>query len=380
MHRRPAAWIAVAALIVVATPAAAGVANPDISVIGQPVAQWTSDPASASRRRVTLDVGEVETVFDAYLNPYATGTFVASLGAEGMSLEEGYFRLVRGLPAGLEVKGGKYRVGFGKINPSHPHALPFGERPGVLAAYLPGEESFDETGLSVSERVPLPGTFALTATGDWLQGDTFRVPRAPSGAANDPALTLEGADDRAAEARPAFVGGLSGFGQLGERSGYELGVYAAGGTNDVAAGTRTRLVDAAGKLKWWTGPRSYLVLQGELLRLDREVAGWDSTAGAFTRDHLRPAGGFAFADLAFSPRYDAGVLYGRWQEPEPGLPWSWSAGAFAGVSLLEETTSFRLEWQHHVPGGAAADPSARSFDSVALRVVFSMGPHKAHSF
>ena len=34
------------------------------------------------------------------------------------------------------------------------------------------------------------------------------------------------------------------------------------------------LYDAAGKLKLWTSANSYLLVQAELLRLDREDAGW----------------------------------------------------------------------------------------------------------
>jgi hypothetical protein len=113
---------AATALVLVALgPAAshAGVVNPDISVLGQPFMRWTDDRADSSPKRIRLDQGEVEMVFDSYLNPYARGTFVTSLGTDGLDLEEGYFTLVRGLPAGLQLKGGKYRVNFGKLNPMH---------------------------------------------------------------------------------------------------------------------------------------------------------------------------------------------------------------------------------------------------------------------
>ena len=124
---------AATALFLLATlgppPAGAGVVNPDLSVFGQPFMHWTDDPSAASPRRITFDQGEVETVYDAYLNPYAKGYFVTSLGTTGLALEEGYFTLVRGLPGGLELKGGKYRVGYGKLNPMHygqQHILPSG--------------------------------------------------------------------------------------------------------------------------------------------------------------------------------------------------------------------------------------------------------------
>ena len=148
MLRRP--WFASLALACATGPlgpAHAGVVNPDISVIGQPFARW-SDDAGPARKRVTLDVGETEFVFDAYLNPYARGTFTLALGGEGIELEEGYFSMTRGLPGNLALKGGKYRLGFGKLNPAHPHTYPFAERFRVLATYLPGEESLNETGAS----------------------------------------------------------------------------------------------------------------------------------------------------------------------------------------------------------------------------------------
>jgi hypothetical protein len=103
----------------VTAPAHAGVVNPDISVLGQPLVRWTNDLLDPSPKRAVLDQGEVETVFDAYLNPYAKGYFVMSLTSDGIALEEGYFTLVRGLPGDLQIKGGKYRVNFGKLNAMH---------------------------------------------------------------------------------------------------------------------------------------------------------------------------------------------------------------------------------------------------------------------
>lgn len=382
MSRRStiAAGLLMAAALGPAT-AGAGVVNPDISVLGQPFVRWTNDTSDPSPKRVTLDPGEVEMVYDSYLNPYAKGYFVTSLGKDGLSLEEGYFTLLRGLPGGLALKGGKYRVGFGKLNPMHPHAVPFAERPRVLAAYLPGEEAFNETGVSLSERVPLPGTFALTASGDWLQGDSFRIPRTPDGSGGDPLVADPQGGDRAGEARPAFVGALSGFGSIGDRSGYEVALYATGGTNNVAAATRTEIYDAAGKLKLWTSANSYLLVQGEVLKLDREDAGWDSLTATYTKASVQPLGGYLYADYNFSPRYDAGLSYERYQQPTAERTWDQAVGAFAGLALMEETTSFRLEWNRFVPGTpAGAISSPKSADTVTLRVIYSMGPHKAHQF
>ncbi len=360
--------------------AKAGVVNPDISVVGQPFIRWTDDPSDPSHLRPTLNIGEVEGVFDAYLNPYARGTFILSIADGGIEVEEGYFQLLRGLPGGLAVKGGKYRVGFGKLNPQHPHAVPFADRFRVLQ-YLPGDEAFNETGVSLSGRIPAPGDFSLTLTGDWLQGDSFRLEREPSGASNDP-LEAAGPDaDRPEEPRPAFVGRLSGFGGLGDRSGYEVGLSGTEGTNNVAAGARTRALGADAKLKLWTSPSAYLLLQGELLHLEREEAGWDSVAATYTTDKVTPTGGYAYADYNFKTRYNLGAGFERYQDPTPEETWNTAVKVFAGYSLLEETTAFRLDWDHFSPGTPAGFTEAPpDVNTVTLRVIFSMGPHKAHQF
>jgi hypothetical protein len=374
--------LAAVALVAVAPPprAVAGVTNPDISVIGQPFLRWTDDPLDPSRKRPTLHAGEVEMVFDAYLNPYAKGYIVPSLTEDGLELEEGYFTLLRGLPLGAQLKGGKYRVPFGKLNAQHPHALPFADRPRVLASYLPGEESFNDVGVALSTRVPAPGSFSLTAEADWLQGDAFRLDRAPAASPDDPLALDPENGDRTEEARPGVFAQLSGFGQLGDRSGYEVNVSATGGTNNVAAGARTRVYGAAGKTKLWTRDNAYLLVQGELLKLDRDEAAWDSTLG-YATSNVRPLGGYVYADYNFNPKYNAGVLYERFQQPTADRTVDQSFGAFVGLALMEETTSFRLDWNRFVPGtppGAPDDPAR--VNTITLRVIFSMGPHKAHQF
>ena len=45
--------------------------------------------------------------------------------------------------------------------------------------------------------------------------------------------------DQRATRRPGLVGRLAAFGQIGDRSGFELGLSATDGTNNVAAATHT---------------------------------------------------------------------------------------------------------------------------------------------
>jgi hypothetical protein len=362
----------VGALLVTGNVARAGVTNPDISVIGQPFVRWTDDPSAADRKRPRLDIGETEIVFDAALNPYARGFFTVAIGDEGFELEEGYFDLTRKLPAGFALRGGRYRAGFGRLNAMHPHTLPFAERFGVLAGYLPGEEALVETGASLSRRVVLGAENSVLLSADWLQGDSFAIERVSSGDPTDPLES--GGDDGAGQSRPAFLGRAAYFMPLGEQSGFELGVSALGGTANVAAAARTRVLGADAKAKVWTGPRAFLWLQAEAMRLDRDEVGWDAANGVYTRTPVEPAGGYVFADYNWAARYNAGAAYEGFQRPTAAKQWDQGVGIFAGLALMEETTVFRAEWHRSIPDDTQA------VDTFTLRVLFSMGPHKVHAF
>jgi hypothetical protein len=362
-------------------PSRAGVTNPDISVIGQPSVRLTDAAGDPTRKRAVFALNEVEFMADAYLNPYAKGAFVLSFADGAVSVEEGYFTLLRGLPAGLAIKGGKYRAGFGKMNPAHPHAYPFAGRMRVLGEYLPGDEAFNETGVQASHQFAMPHDIALEASADVLQGDSFRRARVLA-ASNDPLRTAadEASGDRANEPRSAVLGRLSAFVPVSDRSGVELGVSATQGTNNVAAAARTNVCGADLKAKLWRSANSYLLVQGEYLALDREEAGWDSTAARYTTSHVRPSGGYLYADWNFSPRYDAGLGWERFRGADAQGEWNQSFRAFCGLALMEETTSFRLDWERFTPGIANGLPAPGAVNTLTLRVLFSMGLHKAHQF
>jgi hypothetical protein len=373
---------ACAAMVLVLTPATGAHAqgNPDISLIGQPFVSWTDDPASAARKRPVFDVGEIEVVFDAALNPYARGFVTLSFADGEAGVEEGYFSLLRVLPGGLALKGGKYRVGFGKFNLLHPHQVPFAERFDVLAAYLPGEESFNETGLDLSYRLPLPTSWSVTASGDVLQGDSFRVPREPSAAPDDPLVLDPEAGDRASEPRAAWVGRLAAFAPVGDRSGVELGVSATQGTNNVAAAARTLVLGGDVKAKLWTGPNAYLLVQAEYLALDRDDAGWDEPSAGYTLAGFKGSGGYLYADFNWDRRYNVGASAETFEDPSVSGERRSSFGLFAGLALMEETTAFRIDWRRIRPAGAPGSPDPEAIQQLTLRAIFSMGPHKAHQF
>ena len=348
-------WLGLSALLLLARVSYSGVTNPDISVIGQMRTFMTDDPADINRNRGQISFDESEVVFDAALNPYAHGTFVFSIADGGIEVEEGYLTLDKGLPHGLAIKAGKYRVGFGKLNSAHPHAYPFIDRFRVLTAYLPGDEAYNEIGGQLSYRLPLKSDLSSTLSADVLQGNSFHP-------------------DESDKSRPAVLARWSNFFMLNEESSMEIGLSGTQGINNVDLKTTTTLAGIDAKAKLWFSPLKVLVLQSEFLALDKENASLDTTTGFVNKEHVRPVGGYFFADYTTQKRYNMGLKYEYFQRPESDKPWDQSVGAFAGLALMEETTLFRLNWDRFIPHGGSA------YNTYTLQVVFSMGPHKAHQF
>ncbi|MBU0676745.1 MAG: hypothetical protein KJ626_01395 [Verrucomicrobia bacterium] len=352
------AFYACALCLLFSLSAGAGVTNPDISVLGQMRTFMTDDPADINRDRAQIALGETEIVADTYLNPFSRGTCVFSIAEGGIEVEEGYLQIFRGLPRGFSIKAGKYRVGFGKLNQVHCHAYPFLTRFRVMEAYLPGEEAFNETGGQLSYLLPLPGDIASTLAVDILQGKSFHP-------------------DEEDESRPCVVGRWSNFFLLQDPSALEIGISVAQGVNNVEMKTTSILLGVDVKAKLWRNARDFLVLQAEFFGLDREEATL-ATSGSVSTSHLKPSGGYFFADYTIRKRYNVGFKFEHFQRPEPNDAgeklWDRSIGLFTGVALMEETTIFRLNWDRYLPDEGEA------INTFTLQCVFSMGPHKPHQF
>ena len=325
-------------------PAAAGVTNPDISALGQVLGGWTDDPASPDRVEPALRLGEAEFVLDAPLNPYLKGWFTLSGGPEGIGIEEAWASVCNGLPWGLALKAGKYRLPFGKINPAHPHALPFIDPPRSAQSLLFGEEGFNETAVEASDLLPTPGDWASTLYADVIEGRAFH--------------------EGQAGARLGYLARWANDFLLGERGALETGLSAATGVDSLGPDTRTWLAGADAKAKFYLEGASQLTLQAE---------------GFFQRSHPQGspedrAGFYAFGDYRYHTRWNAGLFYEQWQRAGDPDRVDRAARAFAGYAVLEESTLLRLAYERLLPDGEDA------YATVTLQLLFSMGPHKAHKF
>ena len=107
---------------------------------------------------------------DPYFNLYAN----LPVTEDGVELEEAYF-VTSSLPAGLQVKGGKFKSGFGRINAQHPHAWDFVDAPLNYRAFMGTEGMGGEKGIQVTWLPDLPiylqlGVEALQGENDQLFG------------------------------------------------------------------------------------------------------------------------------------------------------------------------------------------------------------------
>jgi hypothetical protein len=330
-----------------------GVTNPDISAIGQVIGKYTDDSSSSFPKKPTIELGEVELMLDAALNPYLTGAIVLSLGTKSIEIEEAYASVIRGLPLNLGLKVGKYRLGFGRLNPAHPHAYPFISTPHVMdpgiAKLLPGDESFNDVAVQASTLIPVAGSYALSVSGDLLQGDSFHPD------------TITADFGWLARIVNSFI--------IADAVPSEIGFSLTQGTNDPKHGTKSLVAGADVKTKIALSPTVNAMVQAELIYKNADHK--DSLGTAADEKRL---GFYAFTDFRFQGHYNAGVLYEQYQSPDDAAQTDRGIKPFIGFALLEESTILRLAYEYFMPHAGKAS------NTMELQFLFSMGPHKAHLF
>ncbi|MEI4861597.1 hypothetical protein Q8G41_28835, partial [Klebsiella pneumoniae] len=76
------------------------------------------------------------------------------------------------LAGGFQLRVGKMRAAFGKVNTMHNHVLPWTDRPLVTQNLAGGEDGIDDAGLSISRIIPAPKSIFLEGTAQIFRGDS----------------------------------------------------------------------------------------------------------------------------------------------------------------------------------------------------------------
>jgi len=147
---------------------AAKVLNPDIAVIGDFLGAAGN---SAGRPTPSFEMHESELALQAILDPYARADFFISFGEQGVNLEEGYLTFPA-LKGGFQLRVGKMRAAFGKVNTLHNHVLPWTDRPLVTQNLVGGEDGINDAGLALSRIFAGPNQIFLEGTAQVFRGDS----------------------------------------------------------------------------------------------------------------------------------------------------------------------------------------------------------------
>ena len=350
--------------------------NPDISVIPRFLVE-TNDGAKLPGKREfsqpDFSFQELEIAIQSYLNPYAKADVVMTLPgpdieAGKLGLEELYATVMRGLPLDLNLRFGKYRVDYGKLNMQHPHAWSFITQPASHARFL-GEEGLNDLGLSVSLLLP---------TGDIYSKLTVDILR---GAAIGEATGIEDTSGK----KPTYSTStrLMGFFTLSDYSDLETGVSMYTGIHDPYNRDRFWYWNYDFKFKYKPSTYTGLVLQGEFLynmrkaSQDRDLNQFLDMNGNPDRRSINTSGLYFFADYQFFKIFSVGGRFDWSQAPYSKDDKVTGVAAFFGYYPVEETLGLRLEYQNLT---TEMPNVSQSVNSIALQVLFSLGPHRAHPF
>ena len=338
-----------------AQAAAAGGAkyfNPDTAVIGNFLGTAGHNEINPSP---ALEMPESEVSFQAIVDPYMRADFYLAFGEEGVELEEGFATLTE-LPGDLQLKAGKMRAAFGKVNTLHTHVLPWADRPLVINNLVGGEEGISDAGVSVARLIPIGNVF-FEATGQVFRGDAAGGELYKSSKPGD----------------LSYVGHLRGYFDITESTNldfggsYSQGHNAAGIVDDIDFGRfTTQLFGVDATFRWRPLTRAIyhqFVARTEYIRSHRDQI-----------DGLQKADGFYVSgDYQFARRWWMG---GRLDQ----------SGRADDASLLDRGQSFLLTFMptefsklrgQYRRTAYANGPTAHEF---LMQFQFAIGAHGAHPF
>ncbi len=351
--------------------------NPQISVIPR-FRMDTNDGEKLSQgvrtfSRPDFQFEELELAIQSYLNPFARGDVILTIPGPDienskLGIEELYATVLRGLPLDLNLRVGKYRVEYGKLNMVHPHAYPFITQPISQERFL-GPDGLNDLGISASILLPTGDVYSKL-TVDLLRGNSV-------GAAAGIADTTGASPFYATSSR------LMAFFTLSDESDLETGLSTYTGIHDPYNRDRFWYFNGDFKFKWRHSAYTSLVLQGEYLFNTRH-ASQDAHGVQFLDPLGRPeqrliqtGGMYVYADYQFFKLYSIGMRYDWSESPYSSTDRARGVAVFFGFYPVEETLGLRFQYSHTTTETVA---STQDVNALALQLLFSLGPHKAHPF
>ena len=345
-----------------AQPRSAISTNPNISAIGDFQGAYRSNV----ERHFDLYFNEGEFSFQSVVDPYVRADFFLSLARDPSTghfdadIEEGYLTTLD-LPASLQLKAGKFRMASGRINPVHPHALPFIDLPNVLVNYF-GDDGLKDDGFSLSWLVPNPL--------DFYQVVTLEV---TSGPLNSPSFVRSNAN------RYFYLAHVKNFWDLSQDATLEVGLTGMVGPNDSSCATTIGAIDLTYKWK----PLQFNTYQSFV---------WQSEA-FFSRAKYREPDVRSTPNVAIFPADPIVNSWGMYSAITYQLEKRWFlTGRFDysnfpfSAALTERAYSATLGWyatefeKIELEGKTTASNFQDQYSQAMLRWIFVIGAHGAHAY
>ncbi len=318
-----------------------------------------------------FNLRSAELSFFAPADPYFNLYITIPVSETDVELEEAYF-VTTSLPAGLQIKAGKFRSGFGRFNAFHQHARNFVDSPLPYRAFL-GDEGLIEKGVQITYLPDLP-VYTLMGL-EVLQG-------------SNEVLFADGTKD----GPHAYGGFVKTSVELTEESTILLGASVVHGdtkTSSIEHGSElvgnSTVYGAEFTYKWKPSRERSLVFQGEyLLREQRGDYTEDTTVPTPPERLERRQDGLYLQALYQSGRWRAGARYdvlGIFEDHFilSGTSEDFGSTPYRVTGSLEftptEFSRIRLQYNH--------DRSAREGrenNELFLQFILSIGAHGAHTF
>jgi len=319
-------------------------------------------------QRKGFNISEAELLVFAPVDPYFNLYVNLPVKEDGTELEEAY-AVTTALPEGFQMKGGKFKSNFSRLDAQHPHAWDFSDIALPYRAFLGPEGLGGEKGVQVTWLPELPiytqfGAEVLQGENDLLFGrDASSGPHAFSFFVKS---SFDTADDSTIYFGPSVLFGKSKSGNI---------VDGAEFSGDSA------LYGMEAVWKWKPSKQQGLILQGEYLFLDQDGDLNDTaTVDSLRRrqDGFYAQGVYQSGRWRLAARYDVLELFADTFE-RAGVQQDLGKAPWRATGAIEfnpsEFSRIRLQYTHDLSGR-----DGRENNEWWLQFIFGIGAHAAHTF
>ncbi|RLJ69838.1 hypothetical protein BCF55_0095 [Hydrogenivirga caldilitoris] len=333
-----------------------------------------------------LNYGEL--FLNAPVDPYFELYVTIPFSEEGVQLEEAY-AVTRGLPHGFQVKAGKFRSSFGRLNSQHPHLWDFAQQPLIYRVFF--GEGLVEKGVQINWLAPLP--LYLLFGLEVLQGENERS-FGVKGFTLNTKRDGSGSEVRIGDAfRPGlFVGFLKTSFDLGSLSLLTGLSYALGNVRSIeeeeAFKGKVGIYGVDLTAKYFVDSYTYIALQSEYIHRNTEgtLYRYDEFGDLTALYAEKRQGGFYVqAVWQFSRRWRAGFQYNlitrnevREADQREDLPDN--LPAYYGVLEFRPTEFSRVRFQLGQNRALYEEGERKTINELILQLTFAIGAHGAHPF